>query len=632
MELFYINKKYFDALLSLELKPQQKSKLFSDLCRINILYMINKAGSGHVGSSFSSIDLMSWIFLEYVTKDSSNYFFSSKGHDAPAMYNVMISTGQLDASMLHKLRRVDGLPGHPDISTPNIVTNTGSLGMGISKAKGLIKANRLKNKACKVFVMTGDGELQEGQIWESLNRLRQEKMKELTIIVDHNKFQSDRKISTTSDLGSLEKKFESFGLKTITCDGNNVDEFTSSLNALIATEEPGVLISNTVKGSGVKYMESESLSDKDFYQFHSGAVNQDIYEKSVKELVNNIKDFIQKESINYLFELTTEKISSTSFNKEFRTQSLIKTYSKALIEEAKNNEKIVALDGDLILDTGLIEFEKLFPERFFECGIAEQDMVSQAGALALEGFTPIVHSFSSFLTSRPNEQIYNNATEKTKIIYIGSLAGLLPGGPGHSHQAVRDIASLSGIPNLEMIQPSNESETTLTLKYALNDTANNVYVRLCSIPVEIPFEYPSNHKMEKGVGSVISEGEEIVILSYGPVLLTEIWLSKKILSKSGVNPKIIAFPWLNQFSTEWVKDQLDNYKTIITVDDHYVEGGFGEKFIANYIRSSENYNGKEIFSLGVNGIPVSGTNQEVLKHHKLSSHEIAKTVLSLIKR
>ena len=116
---------------------------------------------------------------------------------------------------------------------------------GISKAKGLIKANRLKNKACKVFVMTGDGELQEGQIWESLNRLRQEKMKELTIIVDHNKFQSDRKISTTSDLGSLEKKFESFGLKAITCDGNNVDEFTSSLNALIATEEPGVLISNS---------------------------------------------------------------------------------------------------------------------------------------------------------------------------------------------------------------------------------------------------------------------------------------------------------------------------------------------------------------------------------------------------
>ena len=217
-------------------------------------------------------------------------------------------------------------------------------------------------------------------------------------------------------------------------------------------------------------MESESLSDKDFYQFHSGTVKQDIYEKSVKELVNNIKDFIQKESINYVFELTTEKFSNTSFKKEFRTQSLIKAYSKALIGEAKNNKKIVALDGDLILDTGLIEFEKLFPERFFECGIAEQDMVSQAGALALEGFTPIVHSFSSFLTSRPNEQIYNNATEKTKIIYIGSLAGLLPGGPGHSHQAVRDIASLSGIPNLEMIQPSNESETTLAVKYALNDT------------------------------------------------------------------------------------------------------------------------------------------------------------------
>ena len=140
MNLSYISKENFDSLLSTELNPLQKNKIFSDLCRINILYMICSAGSGHIGSSFSSVDAMSWIMGEIKSKEENVYFFSSKGHDAPAMYCVMISLGQLDFSLLNKLRKIDGLPGHPDINTPNIFTNTGSLGMGISKAKGIIKS------------------------------------------------------------------------------------------------------------------------------------------------------------------------------------------------------------------------------------------------------------------------------------------------------------------------------------------------------------------------------------------------------------------------------------------------------------------------------------------------------------
>ena len=111
------------------------------------------------------------------------------------------------------------------------------------------------------------------------------------------------------------------------------------------------------------------------------------------------------------------------------------------------------LDADLILDTGLIPFSERFSSRFFECGIAEQDMVSQAGALALKGFLPIAHSFASFLSARPREQIYNNSSEQTKIVYVGSLAGVLPAGPGHSHQAVSDIASLGHIPSLSVLVP-----------------------------------------------------------------------------------------------------------------------------------------------------------------------------------
>ena len=155
---------------------------------------------------------------------------------------------------------------------------------------------------------------------------------------------------------------------------------------------------------------------------------------------------------------------------------MIPAYTNALLDQARKNSKIVALDADLILDTGLIPFQKEFPDRFLECGIAEQDMVSQAGGIALQGLLPIVHSFACFLSSRPNEQIYNNATEGKKIIYVGSLAGLLPAGPGHSHQGVRDIASILGIPNMTIIEPINAKQLALALNWAVNDNQESVYM------------------------------------------------------------------------------------------------------------------------------------------------------------
>lgn len=629
MNSAYIEKKYFDKLLSSEINPLFKNKIFSDLCRINILYMITQAGSGHIGSSFSSIDVMSWIMSELSKKEENLYFFSSKGHDAPALYNVMISLGQLEFSMLDKLRKINGLPGHPDVNTPYIFTNTGSLGMGISKAKGIIKSNRLKSKKCKVYVMTGDGELQEGQIWESLNRLVQEEMEELVIIVDHNKFQSDRKVKVTSNLGNLENKFKSFGLKTISCDGNKVEEFSEALTELSLANMPGILISNTIKGSGVSFMQGSNLNDDEFYQFHSGSLEQKTYDKGVKELHDELQLYIKSKELDFSFDMTIKNSINNSIS-NIKSQSLIGAYSKSIVAEAEKNNKIVALDGDLILDTGLIEFEKTFPDRFFECGIAEQDMVSQAGSFANEGFLPIVHSFSSFLTSRPNEQIYNNATENTKIIYVGSLAGLLPGGPGHSHQSVRDIASMSGIPNIEMIQPLNELETRLAVNYAINSTKNNVYIRLCSLPFELPFEYPTKERLNTGEGTVISEGQDTVIFCYSPLIFIELWKAKNTLLKAGLNPRLISFPWLNKFSLPWIDENIKDFNHIITIDDHYIEGGFGEKFISN-ISKFLDVSSKKIHSIGIEEIPLSGTNQEIIEYHGLSSIKLHKKLSNLIK-
>ena len=287
MNLSYVESKYFEELLSLEINPILKNKLISDMCRINILYMICCAGSGHIGSSFSSIDIMNWVLGELNKNYEKLYFFSSKGHDAPALYNSLIAYGKLNFSLLNKLRKIDGLPGHPDINTPNIFTNTGSLGMGISKSKGIIKANRLKGINSKVIVLTGDGELQEGQIWESLNRVPQEELNELIIVVDNNKFQSDRTVKITSDLGDIENKFKSFGIQTVSCNGNSVEEFSKAFESIESSNKPGAIIANTVKGYGVSFMHGDLLKDGEFYKFHSGSIAQEIFDKAILELDNN---------------------------------------------------------------------------------------------------------------------------------------------------------------------------------------------------------------------------------------------------------------------------------------------------------------------------------------------------------
>src|SRR5678816_2232178 len=168
LELRYVPPGEFRRLLAAPATRAARAAAFAMLARINTLYMITGAWSGHIGTSFSSLEIMSWLFLNEIRDlekgdDRCDIFFSSKGHDAPALYNVLIGLGLLDEDSLHQLRRLRGLPGHPHIETPYVQANTGSLGMGVSKAKGIVLANRLADIERRVFVLTGDGELQEGQ-------------------------------------------------------------------------------------------------------------------------------------------------------------------------------------------------------------------------------------------------------------------------------------------------------------------------------------------------------------------------------------------------------------------------------------------------------------------------------------
>jgi transketolase len=610
--LAHVPERELARIRALDGDPVDRAAAFADACRLNALYSIMRAGSGHPGTSLSCMDVLAWLHLEELA-DGDRYF-SSKGHDAPALYAVLTALGVLPFEGLHGLRRAGGLPGHPDVvATPAVHTSTGSLGMGISKAKGFIRADRLAGRRGRVFVLTGDGELQEGQFWESLPSAVHEGMGELVAIVDRNGLQSDTFVAEVSDLGDLEAKVGSFGWAVASCDGNDVADLARSLGELLDdSERPKLLVANTRKGAGVSFMELHEPGG--LYGFHSGAPSADEWQAAAAELRGRLDA--------RLAALGAEPVVLTADPVEVRpqaaarTERLLAAYGDALVAAAARDDRIVALDADLVLDTGLVPFRERFPDRFVECGIAEQDMVSQAGAMALAGLLPVVHSFACFLSTRPNEQIYNNATEGTRVVYAGSLAGIVPGGPGHSHQSVRDISALGAVPGLTLVEPFCEAEARALVGWALTEAPGSVYIRLVSVPWPLGFEPPAEVALEHGRGTLVRDGTDVLIAGTGPVLLSQAWAAAELLGRRGVDAGVLAIPWLRSIDAEWLLG-LAAGRPLLCLDNHLLSGGQGEAVrlaVGDALRVEQ---------LGVEGVPVCGTHAEVLRAHGLDAAGIA---------
>ena len=622
-ELYYIARGEFERVAKANAPKTAAMSLYADMARLNALYMIANAGSGHIGSSFSAADIVTHLYVSEMDRDG-DVFFSSKGHDAPALYSVLIARGVLEEKLLHKLRRLGGLPGHPDISVPGLVANTGSLGMGISKAKGMIEAARAKGAAKRVFVMTGDGELQEGQIWESLVSAANRQMGELTVVVDHNKIQSDYSVARTSDLGDLAAKFAAFGWRVERLDGHDHDALAACFAQLRKEERrPKVIIADTIKGKGVSFMEGAAIdSDVEMFKYHSGAPSADHYQRAVEELEQRIAAKLAALKLEPVFvSVALRPEAPASAGGAVR---LFPAYTEALLKQAAARPDLIALDADLILDMGLIPFRDAYPERFIECGIAEQDMVSQAGGLALEGMLPIVHSFSCFLSTRPNEQIYNNATEKTRIIYVGGLSGVIPAGPGHSHQSVREISALGGVPGMVMAEPCCPEEIGPLLEWCIQQHDGPSFLRLASMPYETGAKLPAGYAPSKGRGYFVREGRDGVIIAAGLLGVAEAMNAASALADDGKDFAVISLPWLNVIDAHWIAEIGARYPVIVTLDNHYRQGGQGQMVLAAITEHAPA--NPRCLSLGLDDVPPSGRTDEVLAAIGLDGAGIARSI------
>lgn len=623
--LFRADRSLFERVRRSNAGPEAKAAAFADLARFNALYMIARAGSGHIGSSFSSLDIVSWLHLEAMRGEGlpdGDLYFSSKGHDAPGLYAVMIGLGRLPEDHLDRLRRLGGLPGHPDVDTPGIVTNTGSLGMGISKAKGIALADRLAGRDRRLFVLTGDGELQEGQIWESLPSAVNQRLDRVTVIVDHNKLQSDTHLARTSDLGDLAAKFAAFGWHVQRVDGHDMAALRAALDATKAeTTRPSAIVADTLKGKGVSFMEHTAMAgDQVYYRYHSGAPSADDYRRAADEIWDRVLARLGELGIDGGEPAAVETGIAAAIPAGPR-ERMIDTYSATLIDCAGRNPAIVALDADLILDTGLIPFRERFPDRFVECGIAEQDMVSQACGLAIGGMLPVANSFACFLTPRANEQIYNAATERRKIVYMGSLAGLIPAGPGHSHQGTRDIAVMGSMPHMTVVEPGFAAECEALTRWCLEDNDAGAYIRLCPLPIERNFEVPPGYALRFGQGTTLRDGSDAVLFAYGPIFLGEALKAAALCAeRGGPSVRVIDLPWLNRVDGDWLADTVAGFARVFVLDNHFTLGGLGTHLA---LRLAGRPGGVRLQHFAVDDVPACGRNDEVLAHHRLDAGSLA---------
>ena len=247
-------------------------------------------------------------------------------------------------------------------------------------------------------------------------------------------------------------------------------------------------------------------------------------------------------------------------------------------------------------------------------------MVSTAAGLARHGLLPVVNSFASFLASRANEQIYNQASERTKVVYALHYAGLIPAGPGKSHQSVRDISLLAALPETTIVQPGSSEEARALLRWAVEEAEGNVAIRLSIGPS--PRRIALHAEVEPGRAQLLREGDDAILLAYGPVLLHEALTASELLAGRGVALAVANMPWLNRFDGEWL-GTVAAYDELFVLEDHSPVGG-----LADALR--RRLPGRSLTVFGVEGWPACGTPPEALRAHGLDGASLAERVSSLL--
>ncbi len=373
---------------------------------------------------------------------------------------------------------------------------------------------RFLGRGGRVVVMIGDGELQEGQNWEAFAAAAHQRVGNLWAIVDRNELQSDRPTEEILALGDLEAKLRAFGWRVESCDGHDHEALAAAFAAMREEpdDRPKILVAHTIKGRGVSFMEHpRALRDGNgTYRWHAGAPDDEAFARAHEELLGRIRQVLPDVRLVPVPPLRESASLEGEPESGVGARRATSEYVAARVRrggvrpgEAAGRGRSPRRRPRFGLPNPRRRARAALPIR--RGRIAEQDMVSMAAGLARQGLVPIVNSFASFLASRANEQIYNQASEGTKVVYALHYAGLIPAGPGKSHQSIRDISLLAALPNVTIVQPTNGEETRSLVAWAVEDAVETVAIRLAIGPSPRRIEIPT--ELSFGRGAVLADGD-----------------------------------------------------------------------------------------------------------------------------
>jgi len=601
--------------------------------RLSVLSMMatTAAGSGHPTSCMSAAELVAGTFFYAMKFDPKNpnspdsdRFVLSKGHAAPVLYAALAEAGVFPLSRLMTLRQFSSeLEGHPTPRIHGVDAATGSLGQGLSVGAGLAIAQRMDKKSSRVYVLMGDGEMAEGQVWEAAEFAGHYKLDNVTVLADVNALGQSEPTMYQHDMEIYRKKFEAQGFATEVIDGHDVAAVLTALDRAKATKgRPQAIIARTIKGHGVDFVAGKE-------HWHGKALSKEELAKALQEMGGAIEipadpgKSYARASLPQPPDFPAPAAPDYADGKPVATRE---AYGYALKRLGAVNPQIVAVSGDVKNSTFSEIFQNAFPNHFYQGYIAEQNMVSVGVGLAAFGKVPFLDTFACFL-ARAYDEVRMAAISRSNINLCGSHCGVSIGEDGPSQMALEDIAIFRAVYSSAVFYPSDAVSTErLTETMARRPGIN--YLRT-SRP-KTPILYSKDEKFPVPGFKVVRQSaqDKATVIGAG-ITLHEALKAADELKGQETAIRVIDLYCVKPIDGKALAEQLAaTGGRLVTVEDHWPEGGVGEAVLHALAKAGVAPAKSRL--LAVNGMPHSGKPEELVDAFGISAKHIAAAVREIV--
>ncbi len=596
--------------------------------RADLIRMTTAAGSGHLTSSLSAVELMAGLLFGGIFRadlkrpDYSNNdrLIFSKGHAAPLLYALYAATGVLSPKELLKLRQFGShLEGHPTPRFPYTEVPTGSLGQGLSVALGEALAASMDKLPYRVYCLLGDSEMAEGSVWEAIQMAGFRKVHNLVAVVDMNGLGQSMRTMLGHQAKVMAKRVEAFGWKTIIIDGHDAKEVVDAYRAAgKVKDQPVMIIGQTVKGQGVSFIAGKE-------GWHGKVLSKEQSIRALEELGpidSRVKGSVTRPARKQPALPPRQKTAAA----KYKLGELISprlALGQALARLGRLTPGLVVLDGEVKNSTYTDLFEKKFPKRFIEGYIAEQNMIGVATGLSRRGKIPVSATFSAFLTRAFDQLRMASYTESPQVV-IGTHPGVHIGQDGASQMGLQDISLFRTLEKSTIVYPADAVAAAKLLEKSLK-TPGIAYIR--ATRADLPVIYPPTKVFTIGGSSTLRKSirDRATIVAAG-VTVHEALRAAEMLAKNKIHVRVIDLYSIKPIDVATLKRAARETKHLIVVEDHYPEGG-----IAEAIRSALEKDSSAVISLAVRRTPRSGRPEELLHFEGIDAQTIVSSVMKLIR-